>query len=85
MAIAMKVFFTDNNDNFGQTVEIAPSKRAITKRYEEEGKEVLKYVDVTDKYTFTIDEALDGKLSEEQKKLLAYILEENGVPYTNNK
>lgn len=84
MAKVFKVFFTDSKDNFGQKLEIAPSKRAVTKQYEEEQKEILKYVDVTDKYTFTIDEVLEGKLSEEQKKLLAYILKESGVPYADD-
>ena len=84
MAKVFKVFYTDNKDNFGQKVEIAPSKRAVTKKYEEEQKEILKYVDVTEQYLFTVDEVLAGKLSEEQKQLLAYILKESGVPYENN-
>lgn len=84
MAKVFKVFFTDNGDNFGQQVEIAPSKRSITKKYEEEQKEILKYVDVTDEYKFTISDVLVGNLSEEQKKLLAYLLKESGVPYENN-
>lgn len=85
MAKVFKIFYTDNKDNFDQKIVISASKRAVTKQYESLDYEILKYIDVTDKYTFTIDEVLEGKLSEEQKKLLAYILEENGVPYTNNK
>jgi hypothetical protein len=65
-------------------VEIASSKRAVTKQYESLNYEILKYVDVTEQYLFTIDEVLAGKLSEEQKKLLAYILKESGVPYDNS-
>lgn len=84
MAKVFKVFYTDSKDNFGQKLEIAPSKRAVTKQYEEEQKEILKYVDVTEQYTFTIDEVLEGKLSEEQKQLLVYTLKESGVPYENN-
>ena len=84
MAKVFKVFFTDSKDNFGQKLEIAPSKRAVTKQYEEEQKEILKYVDVTEQYSFTIDEVLSGKLSEEQKQLLAYILKESGVPYADD-
>ena len=84
MAKVFKVFFTDSKDNFGQKVEIAPSKRVVTKQYEEEQKEILKYVDVTEQYIFTIDEVLEGKLSEEQKQLLAYILKESGVPYADD-
>lgn len=84
MAKVFKVFYTDSKDNFGQKVEIAPSKRAVTKQYESLDYEILKYVDVTNQYTFTIDEVLAGKLSEEQKKLLAYILKESGVPYADD-
>lgn len=84
MAKVFKVFYTDNSDNFGQKVEIAPSKRAVTKQYESLDYEILKYVDVTDQYSFNIDEVLEGKLSEEQKQLLAYILKESGVPYADD-
>ena len=44
MAKVFKVFYTDNSDNFGQKLEIAPSKRAVTKQYEEEQKQLLAYI-----------------------------------------
>lgn len=84
MAIVTKVFYVDKNDDVKQTVEIAPSKRAITKKYETEGLEVLKQVDVTKDYTFTIEDVLKGKINENQAKMLTYVLQEVGVPYDNS-
>lgn len=84
MAKVFRVFYTDNNENFGQVVEIAPSKRAVTKKYEEEQKEILKYIDITNKYTFTIDEVLAGNLTDEQRDFLVYTLKEGGVPYADD-
>lgn len=84
MAVAMKVYFVDKNDDIQQMVEIAPSKRAITKKYETEGLEVLKQVDVTKDYTFTIEDVLKGKINENQAKMLTYVLQEVGVPYDNS-
>lgn len=81
--VAMKVYFVDG-ENIGQQVEIAPSKRAITKKYETEGLEVLKQVDVTKDYTFTIEDVLKGKINENQAKMLTYVLQEVGVPYDNS-
>lgn len=84
MAVAMKVYFVDKNDEVQQIVEVAPSKRAITKKYETEGLEVLKQVDVTKDYTFTIKDVLKGNINENQAKMLTYVLQEVGVPYDNN-
>jgi uncharacterized membrane protein (UPF0127 family) len=84
MAIATKVYFVDKNDEVQQVVEIAPSKRAITKKYETEGLEVLKQVDVTKDYTFTIEDVLKGNINENQAKMLTYVLQEVGVPYDNS-
>lgn len=84
MAVSMKVFYVDKNDDVKQTVEIAASKRAITKKYETEGLEVLKQVDVTKDYTFTIEDVLKGNINENQAKMLTYVLQEVGVPYDNN-
>jgi uncharacterized membrane protein (UPF0127 family) len=84
MAVAMKVYFVDKNDDVQQVVEVAPSKRAITKKYETEGLEVLKQVDVTKDYTFTIEDVLKGNINENQAKMLTYVLQEVGVPYDNN-
>jgi uncharacterized membrane protein (UPF0127 family) len=84
MAVAMKVYFVDKNDDVQQVVEVAPSKRAITKKYETEGLEVLKQVDVTKDYTFTIEDVLKGNINENQAKMLTYVLQEVGVPYDNS-
>ena len=75
----MKIFFA-NNDEVSTAVEIAPSKRAITKKYEQMGYEILKYVDISEQYEFTIEEVMANKLTKEQKELLAYILADYGVP-----
>ena len=80
-AVAMKVYFV-NGENVEQEVIIAPSKRAVTKQIEERGAELLKSVDVTDKYMFTKNDvlkALGSLFSDEQKALLGYILEGAGV------
>ena len=80
-AVAMKVYFVENED-VKQEVVIAPSKRAVTKQLEERGVEILKQTDVTDNYKFTTNEvlkALGSVFSTEQKELLGYILKEAGV------
>ena len=82
MAIVSKVFYV-NGDSVEQMIEIAPSKRAITKKYETEGKEILKQINITEQYAFTIEDVLAGNLSAEQKELLSYVLADAGVPANN--
>ena len=79
MAMVSKVFFV-NGDSVEQKIEIAPSKRAITKKYETEGKEILKQINITEQYEFTIKDVLAGKLTAEQKELLKYVLADAGIP-----
>lgn len=82
MAIVAKVFFA-NGDDVGQKVEIAPSKRAITKKYEEAGLEILKQINVTEQYTFTIEDVMKNKLTAQQKEFLAYVLMDAGITANN--
>lgn len=77
-AVAMKVYYVDGED-VKQVLKIAPSKRAITKEFEETNLEILKQVDVTDSYKFNVQDVLTGNLSEEQKEMLTYILKGAGV------
>lgn len=80
-AVAMRVYFV-NGEDVQQEVIIAPSKRAVTKQIEERGVELLKAVDITESYMFTRNDvlkALGSLFSEEQKKLLGFILEGAGV------
>lgn len=79
VAVVNKVFFV-NGDSVEQKIEIAPSKRAITKRYEQAGLEILKQVSITEQYMFTIEDVLAGKLTKEQKELLKYVLADAGIP-----
>lgn len=82
MAVAMvsKVFFVDSNEDVQQVIEIAPSKRAITKKYEEMGYEILRQNNITEQYMFTIKDVLAGNLTKEQKELLKYVLADAGIP-----
>ena len=80
-AVAMKVYFVENEE-VKQEVVIAPSKRAVTKQFEDRGAEILKSVDVTENYKFTVEKvlsALGSVFSNEQKQLLGYLLNEAGV------
>lgn len=79
MAMVSKVFFV-NGDSVEQKIEIAPSKRAITKKYETEGKEILKQINITEQYEFTIKDVLASNLTKEQKELLKYVLADAGIP-----
>lgn len=79
MAIVSKVFYV-NGDSVEQKIEIAPSKRAITKKYETEGKEILKQLNITEQYEFTIEDVLAGNLTKEQKEFLKYVLSDAGIP-----
>ena len=78
--VAMKVFYIDGED-IKQVEMIAPSKRSITKTFEVEEKEILKQVNVTKEYEFTLEDIkkVEG-LTEKQKKMLDYILMEAGIP-----
>lgn len=81
-AVAMKVYFVNENDEVKQEVMIGASKRGITKQLEERGVEILKQTEVTDQYMFTADDVikcLGSAFSDEQKKLLGYLLKEAGV------
>lgn len=78
--VAMKVFYIDGED-IKQVEMIAPSKRSITKTFEVEEKEILKQVNVTKEYEFTLEDIKEVKgLTEKQKKMLDYILMEAGIP-----
>lgn len=78
--VAMKVFYIDGED-IKQVEMIAPSKRSITKTFEIEEKEILKQVNVTKEYEFTLEDIKEVKgLTEKQKKMLDYILMEAGIP-----
>lgn len=78
--VAMKVFYIDGED-IKQVEMIAPSKRSITKTFEVEEKEILKQVNVTNEYEFTLEDIKEVKgLTEKQKKMLDYILMEAGIP-----
>ena len=79
VAVVHKVFFV-NGDSVEQKIEIAPSKRAITKRYEQAGLEILKQVSITEQYMFTIKDVMSNKMTAEQKELLEYILLDAGIP-----
>lgn len=77
---AMKVYYVDNEE-VKQVEMIVPSKRSVTKTFEVEEKEVLKMVDVTKEYEFTLEDIKEVKgLTEKQKKMLDYILMEAGIP-----
>lgn len=79
MAMVSKVFYV-NGDSVEQKIEIASSKKAITKKYETEGKEILKQINITEQYEFTIKDVLAGKLTKEQEELLKYVLSDAGIP-----
>ena len=78
--VAMKIYYVDGED-IKQVEMIAPSKRSITKTFEVEEKEILKQVNVTKEYEFTLEDIkkVEG-LTEKQKKMLDYILMEAGIP-----
>ena len=76
---AMKVYYVDGSD-VKQTEMIAPSKRSVTKTFEVEEKEVLKMIDVTAEYEFTLEDIKNVEgLTEKQRKMLDYILLDAGV------
>lgn len=77
--VVMKVFYVNEHEEVKQEIIPSPSKRAVTKKMETAGYEVLKQVDVTDEYRFTIDEVIKGTLNEKQKMFLTYLLTEMGV------
>ena len=77
-AVVMKAYFVEN-DNVKQEIIVSPSKRAVTAQLEKRGVEILKQTDVTDSYRFTIEDVIAGKLTQQQKELLKYILTEAGV------
>lgn len=77
--VAIHVYYIKGED-IEQTTEIAVSKRAVTKKYEEAGLEILKQVDKTDEYKFTISEVLAGKLTDKQSTMLEFVLKEAGIP-----
>ena len=80
MMKAMKVYYVDGSD-VKQTEMIAPSKRSVTKTFEVEEKEVLKMIDVTAEYEFTLEDIKNVEgLTEKQRKMLDYILLDAGVP-----
>lgn len=82
--VVMKVFYVDEKEDVKQEIVPAPSKRAVTKKMETAGYEVLKQVDVTDEYRFTIDEVVKGTLNEKQEMFLTYLLAEIGVDKDDN-
>lgn len=79
--VAMQVYYINKKGDIEQKVEIAVSKRAVTKKYESLGYEVLKQVDKTDEYKFTISEVLAGTLTDKQKQMLTFVLQESGIPF----
>ena len=79
--VAMQVYYINKKGDIEQKVEIAVSKRAVTKKYEELGYEVLKQSDKTDEYKFTISEVLAGTLTDKQKQMLTFVLQESGIPF----
>ena len=77
--VAMKVYYVDGSD-VKQTEVIAPSKRAVTKMFELEEKEILKQTNVTAEYEFTLEDIKNVEgLTEKQRKMLEYILLDAGV------
>ena len=79
--VAMQVYYINKKGDIEQTTEIGVSKRAITKKYDEAGLEVLKQKDVTNDYKFTINEVLAGTITDKQRDMLTFVLQESGIPF----
>lgn len=77
--VAIHVYYINKKGDIEQKTEIAVSKRAVTKKYDEAKLEVLKQVDKTDEYKFTISEVLAGTLTDKQKQMLTFVLQESGI------